>query len=112
VFLDRRRLTAIKNAKRNFDDLRDYMDRGQDIPAGQLPTVEFGPIAQFLNGMPDWMNMNQEGIDLALAGLPIPLKGPLPPGISLQEAIQVNQRHDRHNRQYQIVAIVSFQYTI
>ncbi len=71
----------------NFDDHRDYMD--QVIPAGQIPTADPGPIHHFLSDMPDWMNINEEDLNLALKNLPIPLKGPIPPGISLQEAIQV-----------------------
>jgi hypothetical protein len=62
-----------------------WMD--QDIPAGhcgQNPSAQSGPIAQFLNGMPDWMNMTPEDINLAVGSLPNP------PGISLQEAIEVN----------------------
>jgi hypothetical protein len=35
----------------DFDDQHDYMD--QDIPAGHFLTAQSGPIAQFLNGMPD-----------------------------------------------------------
>ncbi len=35
----------------DFDDQRDYMD--QDIPAGQFPTPDPGPIHPFLSGMPD-----------------------------------------------------------
>jgi hypothetical protein len=41
----------------DFDDQRDYMD--QDFPA----TAQSGPIAQFLNGMQDWMNMTPEDIN-------------------------------------------------
>ncbi len=74
-----------------FDEQRDYMD--QDIPAGDLPTAKPGPIHQFLTGMPDWMNiiMSTEVLNIAYSCLfPIPLEGPAPPGISLQEAtIQV-----------------------
>jgi hypothetical protein len=73
----------------DFDDHRDFMDR--DVPAGQFPTADPGPIHQFLSGIPDWLNFNPEDLDRALEILPIPLKGPSPPGISLQEAIQVNQ---------------------
>jgi hypothetical protein len=68
----------------------------QDISAGQFPTAEPGPIHNFLSGMPDWMNINAEDLSLALESLPIPLKGPITPGISLQEAIQVNHRHNIH----------------
>ncbi len=46
----------------DFDDHRDFMD--QDIPAGQFPTAYPGPIHQFLSGIPDWMNINQEDLHL------------------------------------------------
>jgi hypothetical protein len=52
----------------DFDDLRDYLD--QDIPAGQFPTAESGPISQFFTVMPDWMNMNQQNFNLACESLP------------------------------------------
>ena len=71
----------------DFDDRRDYLD--QDISAGDLPTSQPGPLHQFLTGMPDWMNMSTEDLNIALENMPIPLEGPVPPGISLQEAIQV-----------------------
>jgi hypothetical protein len=54
----------------------------QDIPAGQFPTADPGSIHHFLSGIPDWMNINQEDLNLALESLPILLKGPIPPGIS------------------------------
>jgi hypothetical protein len=94
----------------DLDGHRDFMDK--DIPEGQFPTANPGPIHQFLNGIPDWMNINQEDLDLALESLPIPLKGPIPPGISLQEAIQVNQRHNIHIRQHQNIILHSNWYTI
>ncbi len=89
----------------DFDDHRDFMD--QDIPAGQFPTADPGPIHRFLSGIADWMNINQEDLDLALESLPIPLEGLIPPGISLQEAIQVNQRHNIHIRHHQNIILHS-----
>jgi hypothetical protein len=53
----------------------------QVIPAEQLPTAETGPIAQFLTGMPDWMNMNQEDLNLALESFSIFFGRTIPPGI-------------------------------
>ncbi len=73
----------------DWDDHRDYKD--QDIPAGQFPTADPGPIHQFLSGIPDWLNFNPEDLDRALESIPIPLKGPISTGISLQEAIEVKQ---------------------
>ncbi len=94
----------------DFDDHRDFMD--QDIPAGQFPTAYPGPIHRFLSGIPDWMNINQEDLDRALESLPFPLKGPIPPGIFLQEAIQENQKHNIHIRQHQNTILHSNRYTM
>jgi hypothetical protein len=60
----------------DFDDQRDYMD--QDIPAGncgKVLTAQSGPTAQFLNGMPDWIHMTPEDINLAVGSLPNPWEG-------------------------------------
>jgi hypothetical protein len=70
------------------------------------------PILDLLSGMPYWMNINREDLNLALESIPIPLKGPIPPGISLQEAIQVNLRHNIHIRQHQNMVLHSNRYTI
>jgi hypothetical protein len=56
-----------EDSEMDFDDQRDYMD--QDIPAWKFLTAQFGPTAQFLNGMPDWMNMTPEDIDLAVESI-------------------------------------------
>jgi hypothetical protein len=53
----------------DLNNQNDNMD--QDIPARQFPNAQSGPIAQFLNGMPDWMNMTPEHINLAVESLPI-----------------------------------------
>ncbi len=84
----------------------------QDIPARQLPTAQSGPIAQFLNGMPDWMNMTLEDINLAVESLPIPSEGHILPGKLLQEAIEANEWHHIHDRHYQIITLISYVYTI
>jgi hypothetical protein len=73
----------------DFDDQRDCMD--QDIHAGQFFTAQTGPFAQFFHDMPDWMNMIPEDINLAVESLPNPSEGHILPGISLQEAIEVNE---------------------
>ncbi len=79
----------------DIDDHRDFMD--QDVPAGQFPTADPGPIHQFLSQFfPDWLNFNLEDLDRALESITIPLKGPSPPGISLQDAIEVKQWHNIH----------------
>jgi hypothetical protein len=92
----------------DFDDHRDFMD--QDDPAGQFPTADPGPIHQFLSAIPDWLNFNPEDLDRALESLPIPLKGPVPPGISLQDTIEVKQWHNIHigHRQTKILHICRY----
>jgi hypothetical protein len=94
----------------DFDDHRDFMD--QDDPAGQFPTVDPGPIHQFLSGIPDWLNFNTEDLDLALESLPIPLKGPSPPGISLQDAIEAKQWHNMHIGHHKTIILHIYQYRI
>jgi hypothetical protein len=58
----------------------------QDISAEQFPTAQSRPIAQFFNVMPDCMT--PDDINLAVESLPNPSEGHIPPGISLQEAIE------------------------
>jgi hypothetical protein len=84
----------------DFDDQCDYMD--QDIPAGKFLTAQSGPTAQFLNGMPDWMNMTPEVINLAVESLPNPSEEHILPGTSLHEAM-VNEWHHIHDRHYYII---------
>jgi hypothetical protein len=72
----------------------------QDIPAGQFLTAQSGPIAQFLNRMPDWMNMTPEDINLAAESLCNHSEGHILPGISLQETIEVIEWHHIHDRHY------------
>jgi hypothetical protein len=48
----------------DFDDHRDFMD--QDVPAGQFPNADPGPIHQFLSGITNWLNFNPEDLDRAL----------------------------------------------
>jgi hypothetical protein len=94
----------------DFDDHRDFMD--QYFPAGQFPTVDPGPIHQFLSGIPDWLNFNPEDLDWALESLPIPLKGPVPPVISLQDAIEAKQWHNIHIGHHQTIILNIYRYTI
>jgi hypothetical protein len=70
-----------------------------------------GPIAQFLNGMPDWMNMTPEDINLAVESLPNPSEGHILPGILLQEAIEANEWRHIHDRHYQISTLIIYMYT-
>jgi hypothetical protein len=78
-----------------------------------LPILESpGPIHQFLSGIPDWLNLNPEDLDQALESLPIPLKGPSPPDISLPDAIEVKQLHNIHIRHHQTTILHIYRYTI
>jgi hypothetical protein len=63
----------------DFNYHRDNKD--QDIPARQFPAAQSVPIAQFLFGMPDWMNMTRtpEDISRAVESLPNPLEGYISP---------------------------------
>jgi hypothetical protein len=40
--------------------------------------------------MPDWTDMSQDALNKAFSALPLPLKGPPPPGCSIYEAIQAS----------------------
>jgi len=51
------------------------------------------PLARFLSSVPDWRVLDKVALENAIKGLPIPVVGPAPPGISLQDAIKVKQ-HD------------------
>jgi hypothetical protein len=99
-----------EDCEMDFKHHNDNMD--QDIPARQFPTALSGTIAQFLNGMPDWMNMTPEDINLAVESLPNPSEGHILPGILLQEAKEANERHHTHDRHYQIITLNSYVYTI
>ncbi len=113
MFHVHRRLTAMKIVKwslMDFNNHRDNMD--QDISARQFPTAQSGTIAQFLNGMPDWMNMTPEDTNLAVERLPNPSEGHILPGILLQEAIEANEWHHIHDRRYQIKTLISYVDTI
>ncbi len=43
---------------------------------------------------------------------PNPLEGHILPGISLQEAMEVNELHHVHNRHYHIITLISYMYTL
>ncbi len=58
------------------------------------------------------LNFNPEDLDRALESLPIPLKGQSPPGISLQEAIEVKQWHNIHIGHHQTKILHIYWYTI
>ena len=71
------------------DERLDYADQ-QPL---HLPTSTgvFGPMAQFLSDMPDFLEGIEESLQRALDALPIPTPGPPPDGINILEAIQVSR---------------------
>ncbi len=87
----RRRLTAMRIAKWTLEINVTVWTKIFLLGSSFLPFLESGPLAQFLSGMPEWMNMTPEDINLAVESLPNPSKGHILPGISLQEAIEVNE---------------------
>ena len=74
--------------EKDNDDVQDFAY--QDLPSPQSYNGLIGPLADFLSAMPDWVNLLESDITQALQGHPVPLPGPVPPGISLTEAIEVN----------------------
>ena len=73
-----------------MDDQRDYEDQ---LSAPQSPMAHYpgsrNPLAQFLSDVPDWSVLDKAALDKALLGLPVPIVGPAPPGLSIQDAIKV-----------------------
>jgi hypothetical protein len=88
------------NEDREMDSNNHNDDMDQDISAWQFSTAQSGPFAQFLNDMPDWMNMTPEDINLAVVN---PSEAHILPGILLQEAIEANEWHHIHDRHYQSI---------
>ena len=69
------------------DELRDYQDQFlHDF--GRLQAAR-GPISQFRADMPSTMHSFQDDMPKAIDGLPMSSAGPVPPGLSLLEAIEV-----------------------
>ncbi len=78
----------------NSDDERDYADQ-QSAPPSQMahnPGLQ-GPLARFLSTVPDLSVLDKVALDNVIKGLPVPVEGPAPPGISLHNAIKV-KLHD------------------
>jgi len=78
----------------DYDDERDYADQQSPPPSpmAHYPGLQ-DPLARFLSTVPDWRVLDKVALENAIKGLPIPVVGPAPPGISLQDAIKVKQ-HD------------------
>ena len=74
----------------NIDDERDFQDQQSPPPSPmQHYPAPRNSIARFLCDMPDWSVLNKKALDKAISQLPVPLPGPGPPGISIQDAIKV-----------------------
>ncbi len=75
----------------NSDDERDYADQqpAPPSPMAHYPGLQ-DPLARFLSTVPNWSVLDKVALDNAIKGLPVPVVGPAPPGISLHDAIKVN----------------------
>ena len=75
----------------NSDDERDFAEQAYSPPSpmSHYPG-SLNPLLQFLSHIPDWNSLDKSALDHALEGLPVPIPGPGPHGISLQEAIKVS----------------------
>ena len=75
----------------NSDDERDFAEHAYSPPSpmSHYPG-SLNPLHQFLSHIPDWNSFDESALDHALEGLPVPIPGPAPRGISLQEAIKVS----------------------
>ncbi len=79
------------NPPRNSDDESYFADQEYSLPSpmSHYPG-SLNPLVQFLSDIPDWNSFDKSVLDHALQGLPVPIPGPAPCGISLQEAINVS----------------------
>ena len=74
----------------NSDDERDFQDQQSPPPSPmQHYPAPRNSIARFLCDVPDWSVLDKKALDKAISQLPVPLPGPGPPGISIQDALQV-----------------------
>ena len=72
------------------DDERNFAEHAYSpSPMSHYPG-SLNPFLQFLSHIPDWNSFDKSALDHALEGLPVPIPGPAPRGISLQEAINVS----------------------
>ena len=74
----------------NSDDERDFQDQQSPPPSPmQHYPAPRNSIARFLCDVPDWSVLDKQALDKAISQLPVPLPGPVPAGISIQDALQV-----------------------
>ncbi len=73
------------------DDLRDYEDQ-QYIPPSPMAYYPgaLDPLVRFLSDVTNWSALDVAVLDNALKGLPVPMAGPAPRGISIQDTIEVS----------------------
>ena len=89
----------------NSDDERDFQDQQYSPPSpmSHYPG-SLNPLVSFLSHILDWNSFDKSALDHALQGLQVPIPGPAPHGISLQEAIKVSPLPHalRHRIRYRI----------
>ena len=102
------------NPTRNSDDERDFAEQAYS-PLSPMSHSSYpgslNPFVQFLSHIPDWNSFDKSALDHALEGLPVPIPGPAPCGISLQEAINVSPPPPAYDIIYDMVHII-ISYTI
>ncbi len=74
----------------NSDDERYFTDQEYSLPSpmSHYPG-SLNLFVQFLSDIPDWNSFDKSVLDHAMQGLPVPIPGSAPRGISLQEAMNV-----------------------
>ena len=61
-----------------------------------------------MSDIPDWNSFGKSMLDHALQGLPVPIPGPAPHGIFLQEAIKVSPLTHAYDIVYDIVPYMKY----
>ncbi len=71
----------------NSYDESDFLDHEYSPPSpmSHYPG-SLNPLVGFLSHIPDWNSFDKSALDHTTQGLPVPIPGPSPQGISLQEA--------------------------
>ena len=96
----------------NSDDERDFQDQQYSPPSpmSHYPG-SLNPLVSFLSHIPDWNSFDKSALDHALQGLPVPITGPVPQGISLQEAIKVSPHPHAYDIVYDILHLMKYDIT-
>jgi hypothetical protein len=66
------------------------------------------PLPVFLSTAPDWSVLDKVALDNAIKGLPVPVVGPAPPGISVHDAIKVKLHDSLFTMSYTISHTMSY----